>query len=115
MVKANLRLVVSMAKRYTHRGLPLADVIQDGNLGLIEAVQRFDHARGNRISTLTWGSVRAGGVPMGDPSTEHRASPRTAGRQHSSGVDPLDRRHIARPKPLAQWSRIVDHCPHAYR
>ncbi|MFI7154444.1 RNA polymerase sigma factor RpoD/SigA [Nonomuraea sp. NPDC050022] len=52
MIKANLRLVVSVAKRYTHRGLPLADVIQDGNLGLIEAVQRFDHARGNRFSTV---------------------------------------------------------------
>ncbi|SEH04015.1 RNA polymerase primary sigma factor/RNA polymerase nonessential primary-like sigma factor [Nonomuraea solani] len=55
MIEANLRLVVSIAKRYASRGMSLADVIQDGNLGLIEAVDRFDHARGNRFSTVaTW-------------------------------------------------------------
>ncbi|MFI9846658.1 RNA polymerase sigma factor RpoD/SigA [Nonomuraea sp. NPDC051941] len=55
MIEANLRLVVSIARRYAHRGLSLADVIEDGNLGLIEAVGRFDHTRGNRFSTVaTW-------------------------------------------------------------
>lgn len=55
LIEANLRLVVSIAKRYAHRGMSLADVIQDGNLGLIEAVERFDHTRGNRFSTVaTW-------------------------------------------------------------
>ncbi|MFC4119891.1 sigma-70 family RNA polymerase sigma factor [Nonomuraea zeae] len=55
MIEANLRLVVSIAKRYANRGMSLADVIQDGNLGLIEAVDRFDHTRGNRFSTVaTW-------------------------------------------------------------
>ncbi|MGR6919326.1 sigma-70 family RNA polymerase sigma factor [[Actinomadura] parvosata] len=55
LIEANLRLVVSIAKRYAHRGTSLADVIQDGNLGLIEAVERFDHRRGNRFSTVaTW-------------------------------------------------------------
>jgi RNA polymerase sigma factor (sigma-70 family) len=55
MIEANLRLVVSIARRYAHRGPSLADVIQDGNLGLIEAVERFDHRRGTRFSTLaTW-------------------------------------------------------------
>jgi RNA polymerase sigma factor (sigma-70 family) len=51
LVRANLRLVVSMANRYRGRGLDLADVIQEGNLGLLKAVERFDHARGFRFST----------------------------------------------------------------
>ncbi|GAA3560978.1 sigma-70 family RNA polymerase sigma factor [Nonomuraea rosea] len=55
MIEANLRLVVSIARRYAYRGMSLADVVQDGNLGLIEAVERFDHTRGNRFSTVaTW-------------------------------------------------------------
>ncbi|ETK30754.1 sigma-70 family RNA polymerase sigma factor [Microbispora sp. ATCC PTA-5024] len=51
LIRANLRLVVSIAKRHHHRGASLPDLIQDGNLGLIEAVDRFDHSRGFRFST----------------------------------------------------------------
>jgi RNA polymerase sigma factor (sigma-70 family) len=64
LAEANLRLVVQLARRYRNRGLPLADLIEEGNLALLHAVQKFDPARGVRFSTYaTWwirqGIVRA--------------------------------------------------------
>ena len=96
LINSNLRLVVSVAKRYQRPGIPLLDLIQEGTLGLIRASEKFDWRRGNKFSTYAIWWIRQAvdravcsqaepiGVPDSHPRTTAQAGPRQRRRSRSS-------------------------------
>ena len=100
LIRGNLRLVVHVARKYLNRGMPLVDLIQDGNVGLVRAVEKFEHERGNKFSTYAYWWVKQG-IERGltEKSRSIRVPTHVAGRMRQVGWASRDLRQRLGRRP----------------